>query len=305
MTLRKRVRFFLILSISIVIFFATTAQTTYFAQSNIVAEANNSISVDFRHYYYNQLNEVERKIYHNLLLSKESFLNNKEVVFPIQPYDKNNKQQDHLYYSTLIMRTVKAFTYDNPEVSIWFGNYDTGYFQTKDYTYISLEPKAPNDLNTNLNPNTIREGICEFERISSEFVQTLSGTDVEKLTAIHNWLLERCQYDYSYMLPDTKTVYGTIVERRSICSGFAASYKYLADLAGLQVLYVTGDLYDAEKGKRLPHAWNIVYVNQQYYMVDVTMDSGCINNNFTFLLTPINNNTHYIDNYYFKYPIFK
>lgn len=300
MTLRKRARFwFLILSISLLTSLATISQTAYSSESNTVAKQNQSTNVDFRHYYYNQLNELEREIYNNLILSKEGFLNNEEVVFAIHP-DNNNKQQSYLY---LITRAVRAFTYDNPEVSIWFENYDKAYFRTGDSSYITLKPKNPNELNTSLNANTIREGISKFERISLEFVHTLSGTDVEKLKTIHNWLLEHCEYDHSYTLPDTKTVYGTIVERRSVCSGFAASYKYLADLAGLQVLYVTGEFYDSKTGEFFPHAWNIVYVNNQYYIVDVTMDGG-FSDQSTFLLTPVNNNIHHVDNYYFDYSNF-
>lgn len=299
MRFKKR---FLNISIALLAAFTITTQTAYSSESNTEIKQDTSSFVNFKRYYYNQLNEVEKEIYNNLILFKESFLNGEEITFPIQPCAKNNKQEEYVYYATLMKRVVRAFTYDNPEAAIWFNNYKRGYFFSNDYTYLILRPKNLNELNTNLSVNNIRIELSEFEKISSDFVKTLSGTDMEKLKNIHDWLIQRTEYDYSYMLPDTGTAYGTIVEQRSVCSGFAAAYKYIADLAGLQTLYVTGKFRDTQTGQYVPHAWNIVYVNKQYYLVDVTLDKAFKN---IFLLSSVNNNTHYIDRNYFNYPNFE
>lgn len=268
-------------------------------QVNATTNQDDCTLIDAKHYYYKQLNEIEKSIYDSLTNSKEKLINGEEIVFPIHPYDENNKK-DYLYYFKLIKRVVRAFTYDNPEVLIWFNNYDRIFMHDQFYVYMTLRPKA----SVTINSEKIMSELTKLETQSLNFVNSLSGTDVEKLQQIHNYLIQS-KYDYTYSYPNIDNPYGAIIAKNCICSGFASAYKYLADLANLNVIYVTGKFYDSTSNEYIPHAWNIVYTNNQYFLVDVCIDATSSNNKNNFSLTSISNNTHYIDSYYFNYQDFK
>lgn len=300
-TLKKRLRL-LMLTTFIITTFSITSQATSTAQTSDKNSQTDSITNDFNHYYYYQLNDIEKNIYNSLTNYKESFLNGETIAFPIHPYDPDIKL-GYLYYTNIVRRSTKAFTFDNPEVTIWFENYKRDYFRSDGYTYMSLEPKTSNEANINLNSSNIRPAISNFEKTCYNFANSLTGTDEEKLIKIHNWLINRCSYDYSFSYPNIATPYGTVIEKRSVCSGFAHAYKYIADLANLKVLYVTGKFRNTNTNQFSPHAWNIVYVNSQYFLIDVTLDKTLESNDF--LLSTVNDNIHYIDSNYFNYPDFK
>lgn len=258
---------------------------------------------ELRNYYYNQLNDIEKTIYDDLYDSKERFLNKEEVVFAIHPYDENVKL-GYLYYYKLVKRAIQAYTYDNPEAEIWFDNYQREYFREQGYTYMKLVPieNIKDKCNVSYEKDTER-AVNELQQQANEFISTLKGTDVEKLRKIHDWIAKRAIYDETLELPNTRTAYGTIVKGRSVCSGFAYSYKYLADLAGLDVMYVTGKAYDKKNDTFVTHAWNVVNLNGEYLLVDVTFDNvadGKIRTDY--FLSKLNDAVHYPNTYYFEYP---
>ena len=129
---------------------------------------------------------------------------------------------------------------------------------------------------------------------------TIGSTELEKLTQIHNWIIQNAIYN-TLCLPNTTTAYDTIMNGYSVCFGFAYSFKYLCDLANLDVLYVVGDLYDRKTDSYYLHAWNVAYLEGNYFSVDVTLDLS--NKNFsTFLLSSLNDGMHYANTNYFGYP---
>lgn len=257
-------------------------------------------NVDYQRFYYNQLNDIEKAIYQNLVKAKEQFLNKEEIVFAIHPYNETQKL-GLVYYTNIVRRARKAYVYDNPETEIWFDVYERDFFRDQNYTYMKLTPKVKS--NGTINSESIKKQVAKFEQEATNFVNTLSGTEREKLKQIHDWLIKKAVYDYTLKHQNTRTAYGTIIEGTSICSGFAYAFKYLSDLAGLKALYVTGKVYKSSSKTYVSHAWNIVYVDGEYLLIDVTLDNPSNRKPiYTFWLTPINDKIHYVDNYYFNYP---
>lgn len=246
-------------------------------------------------YYYNQLNSTEQKIYHALDASKENFLSGqKEIYLEMCP----DQKEGYLYAFDMWQRATKAFAYDNPEVEIWFHHYKKSHEYMGNNVYLHLTLATP--LSSN-----IREQPQELEKEASKFVATLSGTDTEKLVQIHHWLLTEASYDGSLQFPNIENPYGAIVQGKAICSGFAYAFKYTAELAGLDVIYVTGKFYDSETCMFMPHAWNVVCIDGTYSIVDVTLDLPRKKGEDvkeTYLFSPINDGKHFIDKHYFKYP---
>jgi len=111
----------------------------------------------------------------------------------------------------------------------------------------------------------------------SETVRTLPS-EYEKLLYIHDYIVSTTKYDTTaYTDIDTEhpaerslqstTAYGTLVNKRALCGGYAKAFQYLAEAAGIRCTTVTGHKKDGES-----HIWNIVVLEGACYYVDVTWD---------------------------------
>lgn len=88
-------------------------------------------------------------------------------------------------------------------------------------------------------------------------------TDVEKLTALHDWLCLHC--DYGATLRGA-TAYGALVEGTAVCTGYAEALAYLAALAGLEGV----STYSAD----MDHAWILATLDGERYFCDCVWDDG-------------------------------
>ena len=95
-------------------------------------------------------------------------------------------------------------------------------------------------------------------------------SDYEIAKALHDYLVLNNEYDmryYSGNIPAISyTAYGALVNRTSVCAGYALAYERLMDQVGIPCEYVTGMTTNGY------HAWNIIQIDGEWYHVDVTWD---------------------------------
>ena len=112
-----------------------------------------------------------------------------------------------------------------------------------------------------------------MESVVDDFVSDLKNnnnlSDVEKALILHDRLATYCEYDYDRLqngsLPSTSyTAYGVLGMGTGVCMGYALAYDYLLEQVGIKSDYCSSE--------ELNHAWNIVYINNTPYHVDVTWD---------------------------------
>ena len=103
-------------------------------------------------------------------------------------------------------------------------------------------------------------------------------SDYEKERAVYRWVTGNVTYDYDHYDKlegaslDSSTPYNPLTVGKGICMGYATTFQLLAELAGLEVIVVPGRaFYDRED-----HAWNMIFLNGQWYCLDVTWDSSNI-----------------------------
>lgn len=232
-----------------------------------------SCNVDTSRYYYNQLNEVEQEIYDNLMKSRELFIDNQNIL--CCSYDGGEGIRPE--YNDYVTRAVHAYMFDNPLSSMWLNSMEMKF--DVESVYINGEYSHIGKINLYLTPSNetgryadfqspeeARAAIASVEAETKAFVETLTGTDEEKYTLIHDWIIEGATYDETTSVPNLRSVYGAIIQKNCVCAGFAYAYKYVADIAGLNVLYVTGI------GQDKPHAWNHTWVDGTWMLTDVTWD---------------------------------
>lgn len=263
-----------------------------------------SMQINTNKFYYNQLNDVEKEIYNTFYVSKELFIGNTSFICisgKIEKYDE---------YINFIRRAFYAYLFDNPNGQIYLEIACVQAVKSEKYgqEYYDYVIKPNSDTNSytrsNSNPDEIIAKLEALETTTREFVNNLSGNDYEKLTQIHNWLVENASYDKTYSLPNTHNAYGAIIQKQCVCDGYAYAFKYVADMAGLDVIFVTGYVISSEEISEF-HAWNYAYVDEKWLLVDVTWDLG-LNSDIYLLITPDDEETlkslHKCENKRFVYP---
>lgn len=272
-TLKKCVRTILVLFFVTAIFIVSSAAAYEEPKKVIIEDVKldalyGGMFVDYSLFYYNQLTDIEKEIYNIFLNSKESFIKNEGI------YCMTGLVSDVDNCFNQIKKIMSAFCYDNPESTIYLNHYMLKAISSEikgmEYYDFYVKPSIKTKTYSNSNEKEMRKKLEIVEKVTKEFVQTLSGSNTDKLAQIHDWLITDSVYDMTMSLQDTANIYGAIVNKECICAGYANAFKYIADMANLNVIYVTGNSFS--NGTIEYHAWNLVYIDGEWKLVDVTWD---------------------------------
>lgn len=105
----------------------------------------------------------------------------------------------------------------------------------------------------------------ETQEILDGITTEMSDYEIEK--HIHDELAKTIEYVES---EDDGTIYGALVLDECVCEGYARTFQYLLNLAGVEAYYVTGASADPSSDQVVGHAWNLVKIDNEYYFVDLT-----------------------------------
>lgn len=135
----------------------------------------------------------------------------------------------------------------------------------------------------------------------AEKIQKDFSSDSDRARAIYDWIAFNIRYDYAVFLNPPRTQgfsYSTEAEKQRkireindkliqktfdsqkvVCEGFTALYKHLAGLVGLKSEIIRGDsktrLADiGRKSTSSNHAWNTVFFDKKWHLIDVTWGQG-------------------------------
>lgn len=197
------------------------------------------------YYYYNLLEEEEKHIYYQIydgLLHQE-----KEITVDLAENDK------FLWFVDMVL-------YDHPEI-FWLEN---GYQYTTYNTYIVMEPK----YSCEGEEKNQKQG--QIDQVVNQILVELNAyeSQYEKIKYVFEYLVKNV--DYVEGSSDNQNMYSALVNGQSVCAGYAKATQYILQQAGMETLFVTGQITDSGS-----HAWNIVKCDGKYYHVDTTFgDSG-------------------------------
>lgn len=114
--------------------------------------------------------------------------------------------------------------------------------------------------------------VAEFK--NSTAIQSATD-DYEKVKAIYDWLCTNVVYDYTnlnspeYMLKHT--AYAAAINHTAVCQGYAVLFYRLALECGIDARVIAGKGEGANGWE--DHAWNIVKLGGNYYLLDSTWDA--------------------------------
>ena len=131
---------------------------------------------------------------------------------------------------------------------------------TNEYIITELKPVY------NMDKDTFAEKFSKLMQVVNDFTKNapLDSSDLEKVLYINDYLVLNIVYDvYAWENNITDTdVYKALVERKTVCMGYALAFQLLAKELGLSSQIVSSE--------SLEHAWNMVLVDGKYYHVDTT-----------------------------------
>ena len=126
----------------------------------------------------------------------------------------------------------------------------------------------------------------------------------EQIKAIHDYIIDNTEYDTlkSENIEDktyqSNTAYGVLIEKFGICSGYSDTMKIFLDKLNIINYKISND----------QHIWNLVYLDENWYHLDLTWDDPISDINITrdnyFLintdtLEKLNDELHYFNYYTF------
>ena len=90
-------------------------------------------------------------------------------------------------------------------------------------------------------------------------------SDLEKVAYVYKWIVNNTTYnEYSSF---NQTIYSVLINRNSVCTGYAKTAQYLLGMIGIQSELVFGKFH-ADKSNGGRHGWNIVKIHDDWYHVD-------------------------------------
>lgn len=254
-----------------------TNNTLYLNNSNITNDNINKRLVDLNNkkdgkyeiistdmittgtYYRDQLHTFEKVIYDEI---KEKI--DDDTYFDFSIYDINN--ENHYSVSEIskaCFRVTSAFIMDNPRY-FWISN---GSRQSITSNYNTIE-RINIRFNETYEENQVKKMNEEIDTTVQNILKELKKytTTLDKVKYIHDYLIKTIQYETT---DNCYNLYGALVDKISVCEGYAESFTYLC-----QLVNVTSIIVNSES-----HEWNYVQMdNGKWYVIDVTYDDPQIGN---------------------------
>ncbi|WP_434334763.1 transglutaminase domain-containing protein [Mycoplasma capricolum subsp. capricolum] len=129
---------------------------------------------------------------------------------------------------------------------------------------------------------------------------------LEKLIKAYEWMTKEVKYDYGNRTGDllrSQNAYSALIERKTVCTGYAKGFKMIMDELGIPCKFIEGDS-NREESFISKHAWNLVQIDNEWYHVDTTSDRverNEIKTDFNFFLNT-NNDFVDTDTFYREFP---
>lgn len=207
-------------------------------------------SIDGKHpksfkdrYPYQQLSKKEQELYQIIVEAAYDF---KDMVDMPQGLDS-----DQIY-------RVYSMVYDNEPQLFWLSRTiptALGGMLLIDYSHTKSEAEQYQ---------------AAIDKNRKEVMKSVNGytSTISKLKVIYDWIVLNNVCDTTAGGDGSTIVNGIGGYGVIQCQGYAKSFLYLCDYAGIECMTVPGINGVAEE--RPSHAWNIVYCDNGYYIVDTT-----------------------------------
>ena len=248
--------------------------------------ANTNVNYDtvqVNKYFYDQLDDYSKTIYKALEANKEQMKTGTAQIELGASFSDLLEQEDgEKLLGEYYQSAVESYLYDNPDV----------FYITANKLYLNMETITKRSkksynvyINNGKHPNyfadgftseeQVKEAIAQVEQIKNQIVAQKTGDTYTDIKMVHDYIVNNAEYDTTLAQPYIYNLYGTLVKHKSVCEGYAESFKYLLDALEIPCIIVIGEATNAS-GETENHAWNYVQIYEQWYAVDTTWDDPVI-----------------------------
>ncbi|XP_075057671.1 kyphoscoliosis peptidase-like [Mixophyes fleayi] len=128
-----------------------------------------------------------------------------------------------------------------------------------------------------------------LEQLVKELIHD-ANTDLKKTRVIWIWICYHIEFDLQgYINPALRSSDPDVIlrTRKGVCAGYASLFQRMCSIAGVQCKKVSGNSKGAKKKIRqkitggVNHAWNMVYLEGSWHLLDVTWGAGHSDDNLT------------------------
>lgn len=157
----------------------------------------------------------------------------------------------------------KAFEIDDPSTNLDY-DYLRYCYKGTEITIKGLFSAFRIDYKIKYNETkTETEKVLKKVRSVLKEMKVSTMNDYDKIKTIHDYIINNASYDISAIHP---SAYDNLINRTSVCQGYAMSTYLMMKEAGIDCRIITGS------GKGVSHAWNIVKLKGLWYNIDCTWD---------------------------------
>ena len=266
----------LIIVVCVIIAGTPTSDSSSGADDTSINDSSNStlnnsdtdvvIGEDEYLYYYRQLDSTGKEIYKAFLGAVKA--GKDSCTFREIDYDT---------YAPAAKNAIYALTYDYP-IYFWLTNGYTTEYHDRDgtrnddlkfiFSYYSY-------WNYTMSPEKyINELNAEVDKVAALAMQY--ETPVDQAIFVHDYLIKNAEYDHDTLAEAKKTMhaasceyiysaYGCLVNKKTVCSGYAEAFQLIMNKLGVNTTVVIGDAGG-------PHQWNMIELEGESYYIDITWD---------------------------------
>jgi hypothetical protein len=181
--------------------------------------------------------------------------------------------------------SVGQVTFANSSESraILFPSHDfASIVDTSRYRNVGFDSRVrelPRDIGRNIysDPNAYLAKLVDY-------LSGLSDDPFIVAKLIHDWITDNIAYDTTSFFSGNVTaqnVFETVRSKKAVCQGYSELFEYMARTAGFEVSVISGysrgfgySPLNAENFGDANHAWNGVWIDGAWYLLDCTWDAG-------------------------------
>ena len=247
-----------------------------------------SEEVNAKRFYYSQLDQYGKTIYDELKdhideLKTGEYSADFDLTFNELLHQDDGKE----ILDNAFQFSINALTFDYPDLfyidvtKIYLSTEIRTFAFQKSYRVVVGQNIDGNEkyLADGMNDeDDVNEAVSAIERVKEEIVDECQGKDtIEKIRYVHDYLVDNVEYD-STNGRNVYNIYGTLIDHRSVCEGYARSVKYILDDLDIPCIIACG-IGKNRNGSTESHAWNYIYLDNAWYALDSTWDDPIILNN--------------------------
>ena len=240
---------------------------------------------DANRFYYSQLDVYGKLIYDKLYENKDklktgTYTADFGTVFDELLHEENGSET----LNNSFQLAINALTFDNPDLfyidvtKVYLLTEITTRAFSKTYKVSIGGNNGESYLSDNFYPSdNAKYSIGIVEQYKNSIVEECKNlSTVEKIRYVNNYLIDNTDYDI-LAGNNVYNIYGTLVEKKAVCEGYARACKYILDDLEIPCIIACGIAKNSQNVTE-SHAWNYVKVDENWYALDITWNDPIINN---------------------------